>query len=236
MPDKPTKADLIRSHIKESLANDIDSLRTVDGRKPDFVKLQTNNPETTFTKSHYLDILKQEIKRAGNDPRTFNLSVRTPSFVKRGGSIGGTTTPQPKKIINSNTPYSKDSATNTPPNQPQIAGQPSEATQQQIQQLSQQIQFNFNAKNTGALIKAMYGGVKFIYQDMESLTDDEKEDLAELWVPFCQKFLQSDYAIILVPMLASASILAPKIRKARQIKIKRKEAEEKKLSSGELHE
>ncbi len=69
---------------------------------------------------------------------------------------------------------------------------------------------------------------------MESLDDDEKENLAELWIPFCQKYLQSDYAIIIVPLMASSAILAPKIRKAREVKKKRQEKEEQKQKSGEL--
>ncbi len=153
-----TKADLISSFIKDKMLNDIESLKTLDGRKAVFADLQTKHHETKFTKSHFLDILKREIKRINKDPREFGLSVRTPTFTKPNSSIGGKT--KPKQVAP--TPYPKEAPT-TESGKPQTAGQPTPATQEQMQELARQIQFNFNAKNTGAMIKALYGGMKFVY-------------------------------------------------------------------------
>ncbi len=161
-----TKADLIASHIKEMMLNNIESLKDTAGRKIDFENLEKKHTDIKFTKQQYNEILKKTIKQLGKDPREFGLSVRLPVFKKPNSSIGGKT--EPKQVAQ--TPYSKEQQSSKPADgqpqvtgQPQVAGHPTPATQEQMQELAQQIQFNFNAKNTGAMIKALYGGMKFVY-------------------------------------------------------------------------
>jgi len=221
---QPSKAELIKAHLRDSIANKQKSELDVDGRKRDFAELHEKNPTVTFTQQQYLDLFKKELKKQGKNPIDYGLGGRIVKKTSgKSSSVRGSTKTVRKDVIKKEPELeNKDGAAKEGetkdgkfiPRTTDGKGATPEETKNEIDA----IRMKFTEKNVGATIKAIYGGMKFVYPALETLSDDEKDDLADLWLPFFEKYLQSDYAIILIPLFASAAILSPKIKKAKAVK------------------
>ena len=60
--------------------------------------------------------------------------------------------------------------------------------------------------------------LKLNYPDLENLSEEEKDSLGKIWLPFFNKYLSDKYSEILIPVFATAGIFLPKITQARKIK------------------
>lgn len=226
MSEQPSKAELIKAHLRDSIANKQSSELDIDGRKRDFAELHEKNPTVTFTKQQYLDLFKRELKKQQKNEIDYGFGGRVVKTSKS-SSVRGKTSTVRKDVIK------KDDK--KPEGQmidgkfvPKTGGT---ATQEQTKIEIEKIRMKFTEKNVGATIKAIFGGMRFFYPALEVLSDEEKEDLADLWLPFFERYLQNDYAIILIPLFASAAILSPKIKKAKAEKEKNKKSSKKELEN-----
>jgi|GEM_PF-3957484 len=232
---QPSKAELIKAHVRDSIANKSKSELDVDGRKRDFAELHEKNPTFTFTQQQYLDLFKKELKKQGKNVIDYGLGGRVVKKTSgKSSSVRGKTQTVRKDVIKKGTELeNKDGATKEGETKdgkfiPRTEGGKG-ATQEETKDEIDKIRMKFTEKNVGATIKAMFGGMRFLYPALEPLSDDEKEDLADLWLPFFEKYLQSDYGIVLIPLFASAAILSPKLKKAKAEKDKNKKNSIKEL-------
>ena len=207
-PEPPSKAELIAEHINKQLDAKVD-LTTLAGRKKDFVELGKNNPKLTFTKPHYLDILKREIKKRNMDAKAFGLTSKTPTFVRKTSDMKTTLEAHPSKVTEKQ-PKSKDTT--------EIAKIETSTTanQEEIRDVMDEVRINYTEKNVAVSIKAVYNVLKIRYPEIDDLTEEEKEILGELWLPAFQKYFADKYFILIVPMLSTLTLISPKIQKAKK--------------------
>ena len=213
-PEEPkSKAELIAEHLNKQLDAKVD-LTSLEGRKKDFVLLSQNNKNTTFTKPQYLDVLKRILKRRNIDAKAFGLTSKTPTFVRKTSDMKTTLEAHPSKITEKQ-PKSKDTTEIT------IAGKTDTTTttaanQLEIKQAMDEIRINYTEKNVAVTLKAIYNVLKLKYPEIEDLTDEEKEILGELWLPAFQKYFADKYFILIIPFIATLSLITPKIHKAKK--------------------
>ncbi len=207
--DEPkSKAELIAEHLNKQLDAKVD-LTSLEGRKKDFVLLSQNNKDTTFTKPHYLDILKRELKKRNIDAKAFGLTSKTPTFVRKTSDMKTTLEAHPSKVSQKQE-KSKDTR--------EIIKMKTSTTadQEEIQEVMDEIRINYTEKNVAVTIKAIYNVLKIRYPEIEDLTDEEKEILGELWLPAFQKYFADKYFILIIPFIATLSLITPKIHKAKK--------------------
>jgi len=230
-PNDKSKAQLLAEHINKKLDNNED-LATLDGRKKDFAEFTLENKPITFTKSHYLDILKRELKRRNIDAKAYGLQSRSPTFIRKTGDMNTTLTTHPSKVESKNITDQKNIKQITELKKDKdgkIIQQT--ATEQEKKELISDYRINFNEQNVGITIKALYNILKLKYPNIEGLTDEEKEILGELWLPAFQKYFAENYAIIIIPVISTLTLLAPKISKAKkEQKKKKKDTLEKEIA------
>lgn len=222
-PTEKSKAQLLAEHINKKLEENAD-LNTLEGRKKDFAEFLLENKPTTFTKSHYLDILKRELKRKNIDAKAYGLSSKSPTFIRKTSDMKVNLTAHPSKVEQKNPPDPKNKIETAQIKKPD--GTP--ASQEEIKQLISDYRINFNEQNVAITIKALYNVLKLRYPDIEGLTDDEKEILGQLWLPAFQKYLAESYAIIVIPAISTLAIISPKINEAKK---KSKKWNEKELDN-----
>jgi len=207
--DEPkSKAELIAEHLNKQLDAKVD-LTSLEGRKKDFVLLSQNNKDTTFTKPQYLDVLKRILKKRNLDPKAFGLTSKTPTFVRKTSDMKTTLEAHPSKISQKQE-KSKDTR--------EIIKMETSTTadQEEIREVMDEVRINYTEKNVAVTIKAIYNVLKIRYPEIESLTDEEKEILGELWLPAFQKYFADKYFILIIPFISTLSIITPKIHKAKK--------------------
>ncbi len=222
-PEEPkSKAELLGEHIRKQLDNNTD-LTSLDARKKDFKEfVETLKPEQVPTKSHYLDILKRELKRKDLDPKAFGLTSKHPTFVKKTTDMKTTLTAHPSKVDSKQTPETK----------PEIKTETKTGTgtttitttsQDETGKIIEEMRINYTEKSVAIILKSMYNVLKIKYPTIEPLNDEEKEILGELWTPAFQKYLADKYFILIMPIFASIALISPKIVKAKKANKKSKE-------------
>lgn len=77
---------------------------------------------------------------------------------------------------------------------------------------------NISNESIGAFFAGLFFFLKIWYTELEGLTEQEKESLAEMWKPAFQKYLSEKFALIVVPTIATIGMFAPKLYKARKLK------------------
>jgi len=233
--DSKSKSQLLADHINEKLAAKVD-LTSIDARKKDFAEFLKKYPKGEFSKSLYIDILKREIIRKGYDPRAYGLSQgKIPSFQSSQRDMKSTVTPKPteaRQQTQVGAPFTPQPTTGV--QTPQLLAPPG-ATQAELKTEAAKYVIAYTATNVGVTLKAFYSVLKLKWEFLEDLTNEEKDTLGELWLPAFQRWMQGEYSIIIIPLLATLGLLSPKIKKAQRIAKAQgkgeKESKEKKTES-----
>jgi hypothetical protein len=76
----------------------------------------------------------------------------------------------------------------------------------------------FDQESVSATLNALFLMFRFSYPDLELLTKEEKESLGKVWLPAFNKYLTENWALIGVPIFATAGIFLPKLIEARKKK------------------
>ena len=227
---KPSKADVLKEWIRNSISNKQSSELDISGRSKDRQELRTSNPEFQFTDSHYQLLFKKEIIRQKGKAALIdyglNPDVVKTKMQKSNSSIGGATQTVPKNVqtkIQNGQQQQQQNQTQSKDNDGKFhpitaAGAQNNNNQQLVANQINQVTMKFNERNVGAVIKAVYGGIKFFYPDLEGLTDEEKTDLGDLFLPMFENYFQNNYATVVIPILAGAAIVAPKVKRAKKVK------------------
>lgn len=78
--------------------------------------------------------------------------------------------------------------------------------------------FGVNDRQVGAFLKSVFSIATAINEDMEDLTDDEQQDLGDLWTPLAQRHITGEKTHTIFALGGTVGILARKFRNARQKK------------------
>ena len=196
-------------------------LTSIDARKKDFKEFCEANPKGEFSKSLYMDVLKREIKKKGFDPRSYGLtSGKIPSFTSSGKDMRASVTPKPvadAPKVDSRSAFTPiPSQAQTQGDYPRIIKTEGGATQEELKTEASEYRIAYTATNVGVTIKAFYSTLKLKWEFLEDLTEEEKNTLGELWLPAFDKWLQGEYSMIIIPLLATLGLLSPKIKKAQR--------------------
>ena len=203
MAGKKSLADLLRNHIREQLNQNYDySLKSnrkkdieifIERNQKDLNKTQT---EKTVRPSHGT-ILDECLKNKGIDPASLGRVAKKPRF---NSDLKPNITPEPQAGVVDTSSKTKV----TPP-----VGQAG---------VVQPIPETFDVKAVSASINSLYLMLRTVYPDLELLTDEEKESLGSLWKTAFNKYLTDNFAEIIIPLMATFGIMAPKILEARKKK------------------
>lgn len=216
MTRKKSLADLLRNHIREQLNHNYDySLKSnrkadieifIQRNQKDLDKKQTSN---TIRPSHD-KILDEQLKNKGIDPASLGRVAKKPRF---NSDLKANITPEPQAGIVDSSPKTKGGA-------PVPVGQAG---------VVQVIPETFDTKAVSASINSLYLMLRTVYPDLELLSDEEKDSLGSLWKSAFNKYLTDNFAEIIIPLMATFGIFAPKILEARKKK-KLKQTDIKKVS------
>lgn len=209
---KKSKADLLRNHIREQLNKNYD-YSLASNRKADiqiFIEQNKNELEKTDTaktlRPSHSKILDEQLKNKGIDPSSLGRSSKKPKF---NSDLNPVITPEPQAGVTDST-----KPTGAPiQGQAGVTGAP-----QQVSPTGELIVPAFDEKAVSATFQSFLLMLKLNYPDLELLTDEEKDSLGKIWLPFFNKYLSDKYSEILIPVFATAGIFLPKIAKARAIK------------------
>jgi len=209
---KPSLADLLRNHVNAQLAKNYDYSLAIN-RKQDIVNFIEQNKASlrkdqykvnTIRPSHNL-VLDQCLKNKGIDPASIGRTKRTPKFT---GDLKATITPEPQA-------GAVDTA-----KKPPVVVTPEGGI---IVQPQPPI---FDNESVSATLNAIFLMFRFSYPDLELLTNEEKQSLGKVWLPAFNKYLTDNWAIIGVPLFATAGIFLPKLIQARKKKHLRQSTKE----------
>ena len=206
MAGKKSLADLLRNHIREQLQANYDySLKS--NRKADIeifisrnqMNLDKSKNSKAIRPSHS-KILDEQLKNKGIDPKSLGRVSKKPRF---NSDLNPKITPEPQAGVVDSSPKPK-------------AGEP-------IPQggVVPVVPETFDVKAVSASINSLYLMLRTIYPDLELLTDEEKESLGSLWKSAFNKYLTDNFAEIVIPLMATFGIFAPKILEARKKKKER---------------
>jgi len=213
MVTKKSLADLLRNHINGKLESKFD-YSNASNRKADiqnFIEsnkavLDKNQIKVTAIRPSHTRILDECLKNKGIDPSSLGRITKKPKFT---GDLNAVITPEPQAGV----------ADSTKDQKPKDGKQIQEGgTQVQVGQDGQIIQPIFTKESVSATFAGLFLMLRLNYPDLELLTDAEKNSLGELWLNFFNKYLDSKYAEVMIPLFATAGIFIPKINKARKIK------------------
>jgi len=203
MKGKKSLADLLRNHIREQLAQNYD-YSLASNRKADieiFIQRNSMNldkKQTAITMRPSHDrILDEQLKNKGIDPKSLGRVSKKPRF---NSDLKPTITPEPQAGVVDTSPKPK-------------AGDP-------VQQggLVPVVPETFDTKAVSASINSLYLMLRTVYPDLELLSDEEKDSLGALWKSAFNKYLTDSFAEIIIPLMATFGIFAPKILEARKKK------------------
>ncbi len=203
MAGKKSLADLLRNHIREQLQQNFDySLKS--NRKADIeifisrnqMNLDKKQTAKSIRPSHD-KILDEQLKNKGIDPKSLGRVSKKPRF---NSDLNPKITPEPQAGVVDSSPKPK-------------AGDP-------IPQggVVPVVPETFDVKAVSASINSLYLMLRTVYPDLELLSDEEKESLGSLWKSAFNKYLTDNFAEIVIPLMATFGIFAPKIMQARKLK------------------
>jgi len=204
---KPSLADLLKNHVNQKLSENFDySLAT--NRKQDILNfieanknvLDKNQQKVNTIRPSHNTALDECLKNKGIDPRSIGRSKRTPKFT---GDLNATITPAPQAGVVDSTVK---------------IGAQVQGVDQAGQIIIQPQPMIFDEKSVSATLSAIFLMFRFAYPDLELLTDEEKDSLGKVWLPAFNKYLTDNWAIIGVPLFATAGIFLPKLIRARKAK------------------
>jgi len=222
MANKKSLADMLRNHINEKLEAKFD-YSLASNRRSDienFIEqnksaLDKNQVKVTAIRPSHTRLLDECLKNKGIDPTSLGRNTKKPKF---NSDLNPVITPEPQAGLNDTTKNPKEI-----PNQKiGLNGQPVNVNPD-----GSVIVPAFDEKAVSATFSAFVLMLKLNCPDLELLSDEEKDSLGKIWLPFFNKYLSDKYAEIVIPVFATAGILLPKIAKARRIK-KEKEGQEEK--------
>jgi len=203
-------ADLLRNHIREQLAQNYD-YSLASNRKADIeIFIQRNQKDldkkqtSKAIRPSHSKILDEQLKNKGIDPASLGRTPKKPRF---NSDLKPNITPEPQAGVADTSPKPK-------------AGDP-------IPQggVVPVVPETFDTKAVSASINSLYLMLRTVYPDLELLTEEEKDSLGALWKSAFNKYLTDNFAEIIIPLMATFGIFAPKILEARK---------KKKLKSGEI--
>ncbi len=207
MAGKKSLADLLRNHIREQLAQNYD-YSLASNRKADIeifisrnqMNLDKKQTAKSIRPSHD-KILDEQLKNKGIDPKSLGRVSKKPRF---NSDLNPKITPEPQAGVVDSSPKPK-------------------AGQEPIPQggVVPVVPETFDVKAVSASINSLYLMLRTIYPDLELLTDEEKESLGSLWKSAFNKYLTDNFAEIVIPLMATFGIFAPKILEARKKKKER---------------
>ncbi len=216
MTSKKSLADLLRNHIREQLNQNYDySLRS--NRKADIeIFIQRNQKDldkkqsTNTIRPSHDKILDEQLKNKGIDPASLGRVPKKPRF---NSDLKANITPEPQAGIVDSSPKTK-------------GGTPVPVGQAGVIPV---VPETFDTKAVSASINSLYLMLRTVYPDLELLSDEEKDSLGSLWKSAFNKYLTDNFAEIIIPLMATFGIFAPKILEARKKK-KLKQTDIKKVS------
>ena len=205
-----TQAELIRDYVKQLLAENSDLLSTHNKRLQAVELFLQKHADRKFKKDsikvQFERILNQEGKKIGKSKKDFGKKPKTPSF-KINSDMEAEISGAPQNLE-----HLKQS-----PEAPKLAeGEKKEG----VPTLGDSIVFE--AQDVSAAIAAFWLMIKIMFPTLELLTEEEKASLGRLWLPAFKKYLTENWKIIGIPLLATLGMMLPKIKKARDTKIKEK--------------
>jgi len=214
MKGKKSLADLLRNHIREQLAQNYD-YSLASNRKADIqifiernqMNLDKKQTATTMRPSHDR-ILDEQLKNKGIDPKSLGRVSKKPRF---NSDLNPKITPEPQAGVLDSSPKPK-------------AGDPIPQGQGGLVPV---VPETFDTKAVSASINSLYLMLRTVYPDLELLSDEEKDSLGSLWKSAFNKYLTDNFAEIVIPLMATFGIFAPKILEARK---------KKKLKAGTIKE
>jgi len=217
---KKTLADLLRNHIREQLNQNYDySLKSnrkadieifIERNKKDLNKSQTS---IAIRPSHGV-ILDECLKNKGIDPSSLGRTSKKPKF---NSDLKPNITPEPQAGLADTSPKTKGGAPVVPVGQAGVVPVVPET---------------FDVQAVSASINSLYLMLRTVYPDLELLSKEEKESLGALWKTAFNKYLTDSFAEIIIPLMATFGIFAPKILEARKKK-KLREGSIKKVSDSQ---
>jgi len=219
--NKPSLADLLRNHINDQLGKNYD-YSLASNRKQDILnfielnkdKLEKKQVNVNVIRPSHNSALEACLKNKGIDPASIGRSKRTPKY---SGDLKATITPEPQA-------GSVDTTKKTPPVQVSPTGEIIVQAQTPI----------FDEESVSATLSAIFLMFRFAYPDLELLTKEEKDSLGKVWLPAFNKYLTDNWAIIGVPLFATAGIFLPKLIEARKKKMIRTGKGETKAKTEEI--
>ena len=206
MAGKNSLADLLRNHIREQLNQNYD-YSLASNRKADieiFISRNQNNLDKKQTskaiRPSHSKILDEQLKNKGIDPKSLGRTPKKPRF---NSDLKPNITPEPQAGVVDSSPKPK-------------AGDP--VGQAGVVQV---VPETFDEKGVSASINSLYLMLRTVYPDLELLSDEEKDSLGSLWKSAFNKYLTDNFAEIIIPLMATFGIFAPKILEARKKKKER---------------
>jgi len=224
MAKKQSLADLLRNHINQKLGENFDYSLAIN-RKQDIQLFYDSNKTNLEKKQNivsirpsHVKILEECMKHKGIDIAVLGKKTHAPKF---SGDLNPTITPMPQAGQVDTAPKTK-----TPVGQMVATPQAGAGVITPQGVIVQQAPPIFDNESVSATLNAVFLMFRFSYPDLELLTKEEKDSLGKVWLPAFNKYLTENWALIGVPIFATAGIFLPKLIEARKKKKLRQSKEE----------
>jgi len=210
-----SQSDILRKEIYQGIDEGRD-LSTSDSRNEFFEDICQSYPDIfdkRRSRTLFVKIIQGCLEKRGKNLHQYHLKRKTEFRFN----------PKLNATIASKSvePISQPEAKHVP--EPQLKDVPTE--QQQIQP---QIQNHLSKKAISSLFQSVFMPLKAINPDMELLTEEEGNHLADMWYNTLSKIEDEKIRDIVLPAIGTAGIVSSKIIKARKL---RKEREKEQVET-----
>lgn len=212
MSDKEPVADLLKREIDISVANGLD-LTESDNRTIFLKQFMEKYPDRKYTlKSIRPTANRYFEQKLGKGNLQKKLGSKPPKFnTKLANEISSHTTEKPSGI----TQEPKQGST-----QKQTVFDKDGKPIQQTDQTSTVPPIKYDhwtKKGIGALFQAFMLPTKAVWPEMPSLSDEEKENLGEVWLPAFQRYGDEKLQFLVFPALATMGVMIPHFAQGRKL-------------------
>lgn len=220
MTNEFSTGELLKDYIDKLIEDDYDFSHASKRREAMHAFCELNKdkgfkPEKIRT--YFRKILTKCLTEKDIDPRPTGVGKRELRAV-----------PAPSGIVPKITPEPVPSSTTT--EQPKTLAPPEDQQQEQAGE-EKQVTYEITKQHVAAFCVALYLVLKIKWSLLEDLTTDEKNTLAEMWLPCFQRYMGEKMKLVILPTIGTIGIIAPKIHDARKLK-KEKEVQEQEKKKG----
>lgn len=228
-----SKSDMLREHIDKIIAEKrFDVFSIASKKRNDMDEIIKKYPKIFEKKSLpqlYNKIMDERLIKNNIPPET--LKIKSPKKLLKfntGSDMNDLSQPEPQPNITHHNAHvhkidGSGSAESAAPATPAPPAQPSGVTEEKpwAEHIDEEM--------IGAFFQGLLAPPKIWYPNLKGWTEEEERRLGKMWTPAAKRYLTEAQAILLLPALATLSMMMEKVKQAKDERDAEKKKSEKDL-------